>query len=186
MPDSTTHNQDIDFYQLAMGLKSAPRQQIYEAAVNLPFDQKVGVVMLFLGFISLYVYDPEAGTIRLVANTPTEQYQLAVENYNFRPESYVLKIKEDASNTIVQAVVRRAPMSTADWGTLSRFNVPPRIAQLNQANSGIAYSAVYPLTGSKFQGAVMYNFYQVPEQIGDRQKDFMERYSDMILARLDS
>jgi hypothetical protein len=139
---------------------------------------------LFLGFICLYIVDESTRRIQLVAASGTEEYRLAVEYIDFKLKEYSLSFDKNKSNTIVRAIARHKPQHTTDWATLNSGQTSIKAVRLNQANSGIAYTAVYPLPGS-IKGAVMYNFYQYADGIGSQQLTFMQQYTELVSACLD-
>ena len=180
-----TASRTPDYRKLKRHILAAPHEDRYQAIVDVPFKQNVAMTMLFLGFLCLYVVDEDNSTVQLEAASGSEQYRLAVEHYNFSPEDYQLDLKKDARNTIVQAIVSGKPQSTTDWVSVSRKGASPDLVRLNQANSGIAYAAIYPFSDKK-RGAIMYNFYQYSELIDRHQHDFMRRYTELVSAILSS
>ena len=176
-------NPTIDYASLAKSLASAPADTLNTTIVESLFDDKISMAFLFLGFICLYIVDEKKDEIHLMAASGTEQYRLAIERYNFKPSEFHLHFDTDKNNTIVKAISSGKPQFTTDWLTLSRKHKSADVVRLNQANSGIAYTAVYPFT-SKVRGALMYNFYQYPEQIGNIQHDFMKRYTKLASSYL--
>lgn len=169
----------IDYTLLASTLASASESNKYKVIVEAPFGNTINMAFLFLGFICLYLVDEGKGEIQLMAASGTEQYRLAVEQYNFKPSEFHLRFAIDKNNTIVQAIVNGRPQDTTDWVTLSRKHKSAEAVRLNQANSGIAYTAIYPLSSS-VRGAMMYNFYQYPDEIDGKQRGFMEKYTDLV------
>jgi len=127
----------------------------------------------------LYIVDEKTNEIHLVAASGTEEYRLSVEHMDFKAEDYTLDFDKNKDNTIVQAIAGGKPKHTTDWTTLNRGQTPAETVRLNQANSGIAYSVIYPLSGPA-KGALMYNYYQYQDGIGDTQKAFMKRYAKLI------
>jgi hypothetical protein len=173
-----------DYAQLAAQLTAAKPKDVYQTIVSAPFDDKLTMAYLFLGFICVYMVDEEMDEIQLMAASGTEEYRLAVENYNFNLTKFRLCFDVDKDNTIVRAIATNKPQGTDDWLTLSRKNKSAEAVRFNQANSGIAYTAIYPFT-AKRRGALMYNFYQYAEDITDEQRDFMETYTKLVSEQLD-
>jgi hypothetical protein len=176
---TTAGSPKIDYQFLTAQLDAATSGNIYEVVVSAPFANGRDMVFLFLGFICLYIVDEKTDRIQLVAVSGTEEYRLSVEHMDFKPEDYTLRFDKNKNNTIVQAVASGKPKHTLDWATLNRGQTPTAAVRLNQANSGIAYTAIHPLLGPT-KGALMYNYYQYPDGIGDAQEAFMKRYTKLV------
>lgn len=170
-----------DYRQLKRVLLVARPEELLTKLVDAPFSLKVAMAWLFLGFICVYIV--EGDSVQLKAATGSEYYKLAVEHYKFQPQEYRLDLDKDSSNTIVKAILSGKPETTADWVTVSRLGVEPEVVRLNQANSGIAYTVIYPFSG-KVSGALMYNFYQYPASLGKAQWAFMKRYTALASSLL--
>jgi len=173
----------LDYGQLARTLAAASPKSIYKVIVEAPFKDKVNMAFLFLGFICLYIVDEEEKQIQLKAASGTEEYRLAVEWYNFKPADFHLDFDTDKNNTIVKAIASGKPQETDDWVTVSRQHSSPEVVRLNQANSGIAYTAIQPFSHA-VRGALMYNFYQYPDKIDGEQRTFMRKYTDLVSSLL--
>lgn len=181
--DADTDVPTLDYKLLSTMLASASEDNKYQIIVEAPFANKINMVFLFLGFICLYIVNEKKDEIQLVAASGTEEYRLAVEQYNFKPSSFHLRFDIDKDNTIVQAIANNKPQDTADWWTLSRKHKSAKAVRLNQANSGIAYTVVYPFSSS-VRGALMYNFYQYPDKIDGEQRAFMKRYTELVSTHI--
>lgn len=166
--------------QLEGVLLEAPKDAagFYDAVVQAPFVYKREMALSFLGFITMFVLEPKTKVVSAVATTNNEHYKLAVANYDFCLADYKLPLSAKG-NTVVQAITSGKPVSSDNWDSFRRPEVEAGHARLNQATSGIGYSVVYPLTG-KVQAALMFNFFQFPEAIGEIQQVFMERYSELV------
>jgi hypothetical protein len=173
----------IDYDSLAALLAAATPSQNSTAIVNAPFHDKVSMAYLFLGFIGLYIVDEDKQQLQLVAVSGTEEYERAVEGYDFNPADYQLCLKDNQQNTLVKAVESGLPQDNTDWASLRRKDKSPAIVRLNQANSGIAYSAIYPFHASQ-RGALMYSYYQYPDKIDISQRTFMQKYTTLAAAHL--
>jgi hypothetical protein len=183
--DGSAETTTIDYDSLLAQITHAKAGQVYSVIVNAPFKNTVDMGLLFLGFIVIYIVDSQTNEIQLKASSSTEEYELAVEKFDFEPKSYHLNFDKDKHNTIVQAIATGKPQSTGDWVTLNRGETPPHVVRINQANSGIACSIIYPFD-SVIKGALMYNYYQYQEQIGSPQQAFMERYTELVSTYLGS
>jgi hypothetical protein len=175
----------IDYSGLLTQITRANAGQAYSVIANAPFKNTVDMGLLFLGFIVVYIVDDKTNEIQLKATSRTEEYKLAVEKFDFKPTSYHLSFDKDKHNTIVQAIATGKPQTTCDWVTLNRGETAPEVVRINQANSGIACSIIYPLK-SAVKGALMYNYYQYQEQIGSPQQSFMEHYTKLVSTYLES
>jgi hypothetical protein len=173
----------IDYKALESKLKSAKSQRgLYRQIANAPFEYEVDMAFLFLGFICFFITDKPGKFIKLAGASDTEHFKMSVQGYNFNPADYKLSLKEDSDNDITKAILTGRPQSNIDWGKLSRRESDPAQARLNQANSGIAFSEVFPLEAHR--GALMFCFFQYQENIGSEQREFMERYTKLVDASL--
>jgi hypothetical protein len=159
------------------------RHKLYAAIANKPFENTVETAYLFLGFICLYIVDEANGVVSVGAVSDTEQYRMSIEGYNFDVNTFKLALS-DEQNSIVRAINTGDPQSTDDWTTVSRPQAPEGAARLNQANSGIAFTIVYPFVG-KTRGALMYNYFQYQDAIGEQQYAFMRQYTDLVSSLVD-
>lgn len=183
MKHAVAKSPEIDYQFLTAQLDAAKPGNIYQIVVSVPFENGVDMVLLFLGFICLYIVDEKKNKIQLVAASGTEEYRLAIEYIDFKLEEYVLDFKKNKDNTIVQAITSGKPKHTTDWATLNSGQNSTKSVRLNQANSGIAYTAIYPLQGPT-RGALMFNYYQYPDGIGAAQEAFMKRYTKLVSSHL--
>jgi hypothetical protein len=167
-----------DYDELAAQLDKADPADAHSAIVNVPFNNELDMALLFLGFICIFVVEEKLDRICLKAASDTEQYHLAIDHFKFDPSKYHLYFDKNKDNSIVRAILSNEPQNTTDWNTLNRGKTPSDTVRLNQANSGIAYSVIRPFR-SKIRGALLFNFYQYPEQIGQQQENFMERYTEL-------
>jgi hypothetical protein len=177
----TTERPGLDYELLAARLSAAAKKDYYQMVVEAPFENTLEMALLFVGFICLYIVDEQKQEIQLKGASGTPEYALAVQNYNFNPAKFHLSFDTDQDNTIVQAIASGQPSGTSDWVSLSRKHKSAEAVRFNQANSGIAYTAVYPFRGLQ-RGALMYNFYQYAEDMTDEQREFMERYTKLVSA----
>jgi hypothetical protein len=166
-------------------LKAARSSQAsHDAIANVPFHHQLESALLFLGFITFFLVDEAKQLVRIAAVSDNEYYDMAVSGYNFDPKKFTLSL-DDADNSIVKSILSGKPETTIDWDTIKRPQADNEAARLNQASSGIACTVVYPLTGSK-RGALMYNYFQYQDGVGEQQQDFMETYTDIVSKLLPS
>jgi hypothetical protein len=174
----------IPYDDLAQTLQSAGTgKALWQAIVDAPFDYRVETAFLFLGFICFFLVDEEQATLCLASASSTEEYERSIQGYNFDPDSY--RIALDSPNSpLVAAINSGEPQNTSDWASLTRPQASENAARLNQANSGVTYSVVYPLTGTT-RGVLMYNYVQYQGFIGSEQHGFMEKYTQLVAGILD-
>ena len=172
-------------YELIATQLSTRGKNAYHTVVNAPFADKLGMAWIFLGFICLFLQNHDDELIHLMAASDTDYYRLSVEQYNFDLSAYALDPITDSKNTIVRAIASGDQQQTIDWVTMQREQANPEAVRLNQANSGIAYSAVYPLRAKTVRGALLFNFYQYRDRLGEASTLFMLRYTDLVSKFLD-
>jgi hypothetical protein len=174
-------NLSDELYQaLEQALRTTKNGQkfLYTAVANAPFEYGTEMALLFLGFITFFVVDPKSKLVLAASATDNDYYKQAVSGYDFSLGDYKVALSAK-DNSAVQAIISGKPISSDNWDSFRRPKIEEGIARLNQASSGIGYSVVYPLTG-KTQGALMYNFYQFPEAVGEAHEQFMQRYTDIV------
>ena len=149
-----------------------------QAVVDAPFENRLEMVLLFLGFIVFYLVDEAKQTVHFISASDTEYYHHSVDGYSFNMKDYALSL-DDSENSIVQAITSGQPVGTANWDTMRRPRVDVGIARSNQASGGIGYSMIYPFTG-KVRGALMYSYFQEHEAMGEQQPAFMKQYTQLV------
>lgn len=174
----------MDYTKLdAILAKATTRAELQQIIVNAPFGQKLETAMMFLGIIVLLVVNKETGTIDRVALSNTELAQNTT-TVSVKEFSDIKIPVGHADNIIAQAIASGEPRETTDWENLFVPELSAEEARLNQASGGIAYSAVYPLTGVCDGAAMIFSYYQYAHEIGEEQHAFMKRYSQMAAAAL--
>jgi hypothetical protein len=158
-------------------------KDLYENIVNAPFKYKVDMAMIFLGIIVLLILDPETQTVDRIALSDTSHANAAtyvsVKDFKSIHIPYA-----DKENVIVKTIKTSKPHHTTDWVDLFVPVLNADEARLNQASSGIAISSVYPITGNGKKGALIYSYYQYPENIGKNQQNFMKKYSNIVSSSI--
>ncbi len=147
--------------------------------VNEPFKQRLAVAEMFLGFMVLLIVDHDKNIVDRVALSATElaDNTLAVSVKPFEDIKIPL---DDPDNIILKAIKNSKPYDTTDWYyTFTPALTGPQ-ARINQASAGIAYTAIYPLTGFANGGALSFSYYQYGDRIGAEQKDFMTAYTKIV------
>jgi hypothetical protein len=175
----------VNYAMLSKALKSPNKRTLYHQVVEAPFRDNTTAVLLSLGFICLYIVNPKNQDIRLKAVSETEIYRLSVEGIDFNPSKYHLSFDKNKNNTIVRAISSNKPTSTSDWRTLNSGQNTTSTVRLNQASGGIGCTVIYPLTGAT-KGALMFNYYQYPDEIHKGQHRFMKRYTQIVSRSLDT
>lgn len=150
---------------------------------NQPFGYPKEMALLFLGFIVLYIVDETSQTLRIRGFSDTEYYRESVSGMKFEPSDYCPQL-DDPRNLICKAIRDHKPQLTKDWATLTRPESDIEVARFNQANAGIGYSTICPLNGHT-RGAIMFNYFQYPENSSKDQADFMSRYTQIASGCID-
>jgi hypothetical protein len=161
------------------------REQLFKAIVDAPFDFPIEAAKLYLGIVVLLQANTKTQMIDRVALSNTE---LAKGTTDISVKKFEdIKIPLDhRENIIALAINKNEPQETADWQYLFTPALTPEEARLNQAAGAVAYSAVYPLTGGRTNGALIFSYYQYPENIGRQQHEFMQAYAGIVAERLNN
>lgn len=155
---------------------------LYRTVVDSPFLHKVEMARMHLGIIVLLLKDEASGMIDRVALSNTELAKGTTDISVKRFED--IKIPADnQENYIAKAIRTKEPQLTTDWQYLFVPALTPEEARFNQAGGGIACSAIHPFTHG-VDGALIYSYFQYPEQLGDAPQEFMQMYTDMVSRRL--
>jgi hypothetical protein len=180
MAQSLPAPEEINFSVLEKMLKACKSdKELFAAIVNAPFTAlKVETAFLFLGIIVLLLVDKEAGTINRIALSNTDLAKATKEVSVKKFEDIVIPL-DYTKNCIARAINTGVPDTTTDWKDLFAPALKPAEARINQANAGIAYSAVYPLN-ARDGGAMIFSYYQYPDHIGHAQADFMSHYASLV------
>jgi len=172
--------EEIDYSTLEAMLKACKTDnELLDTIVNAPFTAlKVETAFLFLGIIVLLLVDKEAGTINRIALSNTDLAKATKEVSVKRFEDIVIPLNY-TKNCIARAISTGVPDTTTDWKDLFVPALKSAEARINQANAGIAYSAVYPLN-ARDGGAMIFSYYQYPDHIGHTQAEFMSHYASLV------
>ena len=151
---------------------------LFKAIVDSPFAFKVDMARLHLGIIVLLLVNETTGMIDRVALSNTE---LAKGTTDISVKKFEdIKIPADHSeNYIAKAIREKQPQLTSDWHYLFTPALTPEEARFNQAGGGIACSVVHPFLDG-CDGALIYSYFQYPEQLGSMQTDFMRTYTRLV------
>jgi hypothetical protein len=182
-----TTSEEINYKELRKLLSAAKTEEdLAHTIVNAPMEHfKVEAAFLFLGIIVLLTVNKKQGTIDRIALSDTALAAATKQVSAKRFEDIKIPL-EYQKNIIAAAIQTNEPQDTTDWRFLFEPALTKEEARINQANAGIAYSAVYPLQGLKDGGALIFSYFQYPENIGKSQKKFMEKYTKLVSDTLKS
>lgn len=171
------------FNELQRLLRETNASDVHELTVNAPFTSPVHATSLDLGIVVLLLVNQSAGTIDRIALSDTPQAHGAVKMSEKPFKSIKIPVGYKG-NIIAEAIASNKPHHTTDWQYLFIPAMHPQAARFNQAGAGIECSYVYPLTGTKDGGALIFSFYQPASNIGPRHKSFMAFYSQLVIDTL--
>ena len=163
--------------------KTTNDKDLFEVIVNAPFHNKLHTTTLDLGIVVLLLADKKEGVIKRIALSDTEPARWAVKMTPL--PFHEIKIPSDnKTNIIAKAIKTNEPQYTADWKYLFIPALSAESARFNQAGAGMACSYVYPLIGAREGGALIFSFYQPPDQIKNKHRSFMKKYSEIAAKAL--
>ncbi len=169
----------MNFQRLQQVLSAArDSADLYQRIVDAPFEQRVEAAYMFLGIVVFLRVNKETDTIDRIAlsDTGLAKKTLSVSAVPFHKIKIPLNARQ---NAIVRAIKSGLAQDTTDWRTLFIPVLKPKFARINQASAGIAYSAVHPLqTGEG--GALIFSYFQYPQEINKLQLEFMEGYTRLV------
>ncbi len=148
----------------------------YEAVVNAPFHNKLHTTDLDLGIVVLLEVDRKAKAIKRIAFSDTEPARWSVKMLPIPFHEIKIPLSH-SRNIIAKAVREKKHYKTADWHYLFTPALAAQTSRFNQAEAGIGCSYVFPLTGPRKSGAIIYSYYQPPENITSQHLDFMQAYT---------
>lgn len=173
----------INYDDLKQKLQGAKNdEELFQLIVNAPFEYKLETAFLFLGIIVLLMVNKKTGNIDRVALSNTELAKNTT-NVSYVPFSEIKIPADHTENIIARAIQTGEPQDTIDWKFLFTPALTSQQARINQASGGIAYSAVYPLK-ARDGGAMIFSFFQYPDNISQPQHDFMQKYSALVSSAL--
>lgn len=173
----------LDYSALQQRLSEAQtRQAFYRTVVDTPFTFKVDMARLHLGIIVLLLANKSTGFIDRVALSNTELAKGTTDISVKKFEDIKIPLV-NPDNYIARAIATKKPQFTTDWQHLFTPALTPEEARFNQAGGGIACSSVHPFTHG-VDGALIFSYYQYPEQLGSDQQQFMKKYTDLVSHQL--
>jgi hypothetical protein len=152
--------------------------ELFEAIVNCPFHDKRRTTVLGLGFITFLLSNKKTGNIDRIKKTENE---LANRGGSISMKSFE-SIKVPLSyrgNIIAEAIRSGRYQQTNDWAYILSPDLNPVESRLNQANSGISCSFVYPFYG-RDGGALIFHYFVTVDKITTEHRNFMHRYTKMV------
>lgn len=152
--------------------------QLFHAIVNAPFNDRVRSTKLDLGIIVLLLVNKKTKAIDRIALSDTEQAAGAVK-MSEKPFRQIRIPLGHPENAIARAIDTGAPQFVSDWKYLFAPDLSARAARFNQAGAGIEFSAVLPLK-ARSGGALIFSYYQIDRNIGQRHHNFMQAYAYMV------
>lgn len=169
--------------QLITMLQNATDKTLFSVIVNAPFQFQVEAALMFLGIVVLLLADSKTKLIYRVALTDNDLAE-ATKKVSVK-KFHDIKIPVNSRKNLIAQVIRKGkPAMTTDWKDLFAPELTPAQARINQANAGIASSAVYPLSGLDSDGALIFSFYQYIDKINAKTKKFMDSYAMEVSAAL--
>ena len=185
MDKPTARTGSDPYYQKMSAILSASNKndaQLFKAAVNAPFHDKLRALEIDLGATVLLLVNNEHKTIDRIALSDTASAQGAVR-MSAKPFEKIKIPLSHKGNLIAKAVETGKPQSTDDWRYLFVPALTAREAHFNQAGAGIESSYIYPLKGRR-SGAMIFSFYQPLQNIGKEHLQFMRYYSELVASNL--
>jgi hypothetical protein len=188
MAEGVSLESTIDYAALEAALISTTDQaSLHNAIVSAPFNYPVFAASLFLGIIVLLIVDKTTGTINRVAITDNIHAERAKRRSIKKFEDIKIPLHHH-ENIISKAINTGDAQFTVDWQYLFVPELTADQARFNQADSGIGFSAVYPIKSglirTKAVGALIFSYYQFPEKVGRHQRNFMRKYADIVSRAL--
>lgn len=179
------HSDDDAYYKELERLLADVRdkQELYQRAVDLPFENRTRATLLGLGITVLLLVNKQTRNIDRVALSDTELAAGAVR-MSVLPFGDIKIPVNYRGNFIAEAIRSGRYQQTSDWQYLFAPALKPEEARLNQAGAGIGCSYVYPLNGVKSGGAMIFSYYQPLDKIGAEHRNFMHAYSKIVSAAL--
>jgi len=157
-------------------------QELFNAIVDVPFEDKVSAALLGLGIIVFLQVNKKDKMIDRIALSSTQPAEGAVR-VSAKPFDEIRIPLDYVTNSIAQAIKTGDYQKTADWQTLFTPALDPKEARFNQAGAGIGCSVVYPLK-ARDGGALIFSYFLLPDDIGSEQHLFMKTYSQLVDNKL--
>lgn len=159
--------------------------ELFEEIVNAPFHNKLHATTLDLGMIVMVQTNQKTATIDRIAYSKTQPSFDAIEASDREFTKIKIPLK-DKKNITARAIRNKKHYQTSDWHYLFVPVISPEAARFKQAESGMGCSIVYPLTGARGGGALIFSFYQTIDMINSQHHAFMQNYTNLVTARLNN
>lgn len=153
-------------------------KQIFQAVVDAPFINKRIATIFGLGFITFLLNNKETGFIERVKKTENELGKLGSE-ISVKPFKSIKVPINYRGNIIAEAVRSGRYQQTSDWAYILAPDLSPVESRLNQANSGISCSFVYPFD-ARGGGALIFHYFITVDKITSEHRNFMHRYAKLV------
>lgn len=160
------------------------KQDKYQTIVDVPFLDAYESTKLDLGIVVLLLVNKHNKTIDRVALSDTEPAKGAVSISTISFEEIKIPLG-DEENAIAKAIDSQTHQIVSDWKYLFTPVMDEISARHNQSGAGIGCSLVYPLLAAdKSFGAMIFSFFQPPENLRKRHFKFAERYAALVSETL--
>ena len=160
-------------------LLSRNTDEIYQAIVDLPFNDKQKAINLDLGIVVLLLVNQAESTIDRIALSDTVMAQGAVE-MSAKPFKKIRIPLGHPDNIIAHAIETGQIQQTDDWRDLFAPDLTPQQARFNQSGAGIESSLVTKLKVGD-GGAMIFSFFQPLANLHkDQHYDFAKQYSNLV------
>lgn len=157
--------------------------ELFNRIVNAPFSAKNKGRPLGLSIVVLLLVNKSKGVVQRVALADTESAKGAME-FSVKKFHEIEIPLSDKRNAIIMAIKEDDYQTVADWQYLFTPALTAEEARFNQAGAGIATSVVYPLTGARDSGALIFSYVIGADDISKQYHRFMESYTQLVAKRL--
>lgn len=159
--------------------------QLFRAIVDAPFHDRASTTKLSLGIVVLLLVNTNEKTIDRVALSDTEHAEGA-QDYSVKPFREIKIPVGSKDNIIAEAIDTGRATMTDDWQYMFKPVLTAQEARFNQAGAGIGFSVVYPLVNARDGGALIFSYFEPPDQITKDHHSFMNAYRTLVSQRLSS
>ena len=157
--------------------------ELYRAIVNAPFHNKLRAVQLDLGIVVLLLVNEQTKMIDRIALSDTELAAGAI-SVSAKPFHSIKIPLSSKTNIIADAIRSNDFRQTGDWKYLFTPALTAEEARFNQAGAAIGCSVVSPLIDTSKKGALIFSFFQHPENISVAHYNFIAQYSSAVAQAL--
>lgn len=182
---AATLNTDIDRWLEGLARELQDKggdERLFNVIVNAPFINRLDAASIFLGVVVLLQVNKKDQTIDRIAICNTEIADRTKDRSVKRFEDIRIPLGHP-ENAIAQVIETGKPQDVLDWKYLFVPEMNARDSRYNQADGGIAFSSVHPLT-ARDGGAMIFSYFQPRELMDEHYQEFMKRYVALVDARL--